>query len=120
MVRQLSPDDWKKVSTATTLCTANASFSPPSPHPACLQAVIANFNKHAARSKEDAKIGFLKIISRWPTFGSAFFEVKVRGKPHPRSTTLSVCSAATGMGTYGRLANQVADTACQLPRPSSL
>ena len=41
------------------------------------QAIVASFNKHAGKSKNDAKISFLRIIYRWPTFGSAFFEVKV-------------------------------------------
>lgn len=33
-------------------------------------------------SAEDAKITFLKIIYRWPTFGSAFFEVKQTTEPN--------------------------------------
>lgn len=33
-------------------------------------------------SAEDAKITFLKIIFRWPTFGSAFFEVKQTTEPN--------------------------------------
>jgi len=33
--------------------------------------------KHGVLSKDDAKIKFLEIIHQWPTFGSAFFEVKV-------------------------------------------
>lgn len=42
-----------------------------------LQSVMAYFNKHSGKSREEAKLMFLKIIYKWPTFGSAFFEVKV-------------------------------------------
>ena len=41
------------------------------------QAIVANFSRHHARTSEESKISFLKYISRWPTFGSAFFEVVV-------------------------------------------
>lgn len=47
-----TPEDWKK-------------------------AIVAQFNRHPARTKEEAKVGFLKYICHWQTFGSAFFEVKV-------------------------------------------
>ena len=38
---------------------------------------MAAFNKHSGKTQNDAKVSFLKIVYRWPTFGSAFFEVKV-------------------------------------------
>lgn len=47
------------------------------PDPLPLQSIVAYFNKHAGKSKEEAKLAFLKLIFKWPTFGSAFFEVKV-------------------------------------------
>ena len=52
LLKQLSSDEWKK------------SIS------------IAYF-KHGLLNKDDAKIKFLEVIYQWPTFGSAFFEVKV-------------------------------------------
>uniref|UniRef100_A0A8C2EU35 Myosin VIIAa n=1 Tax=Cyprinus carpio TaxID=7962 RepID=A0A8C2EU35_CYPCA len=52
LIRQLSPDDWKR-------------------------SIVAYFNRHPGKSREEAKLMFLKIIFKWPTFGSAFFEVKV-------------------------------------------
>ncbi|KAL9964836.1 hypothetical protein ACROYT_G028531 [Oculina patagonica] len=55
--RDQSPDDWKR-------------------------AIVASFNKHAGKSKNDAKVSFLRIIYRWPTFGSAFFEVKQTTEPN--------------------------------------
>jgi len=42
-----------------------------------LQSIVAYYNKHAGKTREEAKLAFLKIIFKWPTFGSAFFEVKV-------------------------------------------
>ena len=39
--------------------------------------IVSAYNKHAGKSKGEAKISFLRVISRFPTFGSAFFEVKV-------------------------------------------
>ncbi|KAM3934764.1 unconventional myosin-VIIa isoform 2-T2 [Leptodactylus fuscus] len=57
LIRQLNPDDWKR-------------------------SIIAYFNKHAGKTREESKVAFLKIIYKWPTFGSAFFEVKQTTEPH--------------------------------------
>jgi myosin-7 len=51
LMKCYTPEDWKK-------------------------AIVAQFNRHPVHTKEDAKVGFLKYVSRWQTFGSAFFEVK--------------------------------------------
>ncbi|TRZ04518.1 hypothetical protein DNTS_007824, partial [Danionella cerebrum] len=62
LLHQLSPEDWKRP-------------------------IVLYFNKHAGKSREEAKLMFLEIIYKWPTFGSAFFEVKatiIRSK-FPRS-----------------------------------
>uniref|UniRef100_A0A1B6ETW6 Myosin-VIIa n=3 Tax=Proconiini TaxID=565685 RepID=A0A1B6ETW6_9HEMI len=46
------------------------------------RAIVASYNQDAGMSPEDAKITFLKVIYRWPTFGSAFFEVKQTTEPN--------------------------------------
>ncbi|XP_071164800.1 myosin-VIIa-like isoform X4 [Mytilus edulis] len=56
LVKKQSPDDWKR-------------------------GIITHFNKNGGMSPEDAKIEFLKVIYKWPTFGSAFFEVKQQTEP---------------------------------------
>jgi len=40
------------------------------------QQISSAYSKTSSMSEKDAKINFLKIIYQWPTFGSAFFEVK--------------------------------------------
>jgi len=45
------------------------------------RAIVSAYNQDAGMSSNDAKINFLKIIYRWPTFGSAFFEVKQTTDP---------------------------------------
>ncbi|XP_068601994.1 unconventional myosin-VIIa-like [Brachionichthys hirsutus] len=57
LIRQMSPDDWKR-------------------------SVVAYFNKQAGKSREEAKLAFLKVIYKWATFGSAFFEVKQTTEPN--------------------------------------
>ena len=52
LLKAYTPDDWRK-------------------------AITSHYSKHQSRSQADAKIAFLKYISKWETFGSAFFEVKV-------------------------------------------
>ncbi|CAG5870200.1 unnamed protein product [Menidia menidia] len=62
-IRHLSPDDWKR-------------------------SIMTLFNKHSGKTREDAKLSFLKIIYKWPTFGSAFFEVKQTTDPNYPETLL--------------------------------
>uniref|UniRef100_A0A8C8RMB2 Myosin VIIA n=1 Tax=Pelusios castaneus TaxID=367368 RepID=A0A8C8RMB2_9SAUR len=52
LLRQLSLDDWKRVSNGLD------------------------------NTEEEAKLTFLKIVFKWPTFGSAFFEVKQTTEPN--------------------------------------
>uniref|UniRef100_A0A8C5A059 Myosin VIIAa n=1 Tax=Gadus morhua TaxID=8049 RepID=A0A8C5A059_GADMO len=59
LIRQMSPDDWKRVK---------------------LQ--LSYFNKQSGKSRDEAKLMFLKLIYKWPTFGSAFFEVKQTTEPN--------------------------------------
>ena len=40
------------------------------------KAIVLAYNKHTCKTKNDAKIAFLKVLQRWHIFGSAFFEVK--------------------------------------------
>ncbi|XP_076454167.1 myosin-VIIa-like isoform X2 [Babylonia areolata] len=56
LVKTQSPDDWKR-------------------------AIVAAFNRDVGTTSEDAKVMFLKMIYKWPTFGSAFFEVKQTTEP---------------------------------------
>lgn len=63
-----------------------------------MQSVVAYFNKQAGKSREEAKLMFLKIIYKWPTFGSAFFEVKV--KMHLSLSTVSLVLVIWLLITY--------------------
>uniref|UniRef100_A0A673IRK7 Myosin VIIBb n=1 Tax=Sinocyclocheilus rhinocerous TaxID=307959 RepID=A0A673IRK7_9TELE len=44
--------------------------------------IFAEYNKQAGTTVEQAVIGFLKIIYKWPTFGCAFFDVKQTSEPN--------------------------------------
>jgi myosin-7 len=49
-------------------------------------------------SPEEAKIAFLKIIYRWPTFGSAFFEVKQTTEPnYPENLLIAINKHGVGL-----------------------
>ncbi|KTG34133.1 hypothetical protein cypCar_00000774 [Cyprinus carpio] len=44
--------------------------------------IFAEYNKQTGTTVEQAMIGFLKIIYKWPTFGCAFFDVKQTSEPN--------------------------------------
>lgn len=44
--------------------------------------IVAAFNKQAATTVDEARVAFLKLVYRWPTFGCAFFEVKQTSEPN--------------------------------------
>ncbi|XP_035276926.1 unconventional myosin-VIIb-like [Anguilla anguilla] len=38
--------------------------------------IIASYNKQAGMTVDEAKVAFLKVIAKWPTFGCTFFETR--------------------------------------------
>nr|XP_021327440.1 unconventional myosin-VIIb-like isoform X1 [Danio rerio] len=56
-LKALSADEWKK-------------------------SIFAEYNKQTGMTVEEAMIGFLKIVYKWPTFGCAFFDVKQTSEPN--------------------------------------
>ncbi|KAF4079290.1 hypothetical protein AMELA_G00191340 [Ameiurus melas] len=45
------------------------------------KSITAAYNKQGNMTADDAKVAFLKVIFKWPTFGCAFFEVKQTSEP---------------------------------------
>lgn len=55
------------------------------------RAIVAAYNQDAGMTPEESKVNFLKIIFRWPTFGSAFFEVKQTTDPgYPEQLLIAI------------------------------
>ncbi|XP_078066252.1 unconventional myosin-VIIa-like [Mustelus asterias] len=57
MIRTMSPEEWKK-------------------------SIVAVCNRHTGKTTDEVKLAFLKLLYRWATFGSAFFEVKQTSEPN--------------------------------------
>ncbi|GCB64539.1 hypothetical protein scyTo_0007553 [Scyliorhinus torazame] len=57
MIRMMSPEEWRK-------------------------SIVAVCNRHAGKTPDEVKLAFLKLLYRWATFGSAFFEVKQTSEPN--------------------------------------
>jgi len=66
LLRQASPDDWKKQ-------------------------IQYYHKKQGKMSREEAKLTFLKHIFKWPTFGSAFFDVRQTTEPnYPENLVIAI------------------------------
>jgi myosin-7 len=53
--------------------------------------IVGAFNKNSGKNRLEAKTSFLKIIARWPTFGSAFFEVRQSTEPkYPEELLIAI------------------------------
>ncbi|KAK2149592.1 hypothetical protein LSH36_445g01001 [Paralvinella palmiformis] len=46
-----------------------------------IKQILAAYNRDQGKTPDEAKIGFLKLTYKWPTFGSAFFIVKQTTEP---------------------------------------
>jgi myosin VIIa len=66
MLRELIPSDLAKIQSSNDW----------------KRSIVSAYNQDSGMTPEDAKITFLKIVYRWPTFGSAFFEVKQTTEPN--------------------------------------
>ena len=62
----------------TSFCVVTLYFIVPRILICTFQLILNVYNNQGNLSQDDAKVQFLKYIYKWPTFGSAFFEVKVR------------------------------------------
>ncbi|XP_052216841.1 myosin-VIIa-like isoform X3 [Dreissena polymorpha] len=68
---------------------------PPSEWKKLLQANIAQLK---FPTKEDAKVAFLKMLSKWQTYGSVFFEVRQRStKTYPKDLIVAVNHNGVGL-----------------------
>ena len=53
--------------------------------------IVRAYNKDSGMSPDEAKVAFLKVIYRWPTYGSAFFEVTQVSDPNlPASLLVAI------------------------------
>ncbi|EPY75937.1 myosin-VIIb [Camelus ferus] len=87
LTRLMSSEEWKKVlSRDGGRDPQLLPYAGPAGVPGCRAAgldwsILLACDKHRDKTVEEAKVAFLKWICRWPTFGSAFFEVKQASEP---------------------------------------